>query len=128
MTHYIKVTNMTYRPDNWVVLKIVDQKDPLKVTYKLFGSWYGADSEWRLNSGITSVDCHPVLDYRLLIHGYSGSTYDVDNYHKNYNIASGLAKGVLFDIQKSLSNMDYHSHVISLDEVRELVTTIWKKR
>jgi hypothetical protein len=46
---------MTYRPDNWVVIKITK---PDMTYYKVLGGWSGSyltGNSWRLNSGIVKV-------------------------------------------------------------------------
>ena len=61
-----------YRPDRWVVVRIVTAKERL---YKVFATWsggYGGSDSWKMNSGITRaglVDDHWEFD------GYSGSVY-----------------------------------------------------
>ena len=62
-----------YRPDNWVVLKIMlPDRDTM---YKVLGGWSGSylhGNSWRMNSGVSEVTEDG--DY-LLFHGYSGSVY-----------------------------------------------------
>lgn len=62
-----------YRPDNWVIVKITNEEEPL---YKILAGWSGGylyGDSWKLNSGITEV----ALDgeNEILFHGYSGSVY-----------------------------------------------------
>jgi hypothetical protein len=61
-----------YRPDRWVVVKIVTPKERL---YKVFASWssgYGGSDSWKMNSGITHAT---LVDDRWEFAGYSGSVY-----------------------------------------------------
>ena len=61
-----------YTPDNWVILKIVNDS---KILYKVLGGWSGGyldGDSWRLNSGITHVEEKP---HHYEFHGYSGSVY-----------------------------------------------------
>jgi hypothetical protein len=55
-----------YRPDRWVIIKIVTDKECL---YKVFASW--SDS-WKINSGITHAR---LVDNTWEFAGYSGSIY-----------------------------------------------------
>ena len=64
----------TYRPDNWVVLKIKEGKGTFPF-YKVLGGWSGGylDSDsWRLNSGVTEIKQDG--DY-YEFYGESGSCY-----------------------------------------------------
>jgi hypothetical protein len=75
-----------YAPDNWVILKINDLKDP---HYRVLGGWYGGylgSNSWRLNSGITRHDFDG--DY-WFFYGSSGSCYKcyVDSYRLNLTTA-----------------------------------------
>ena len=61
-----------YKPDRWVVFKIVNNDETL---YKVFGMWYGgytAGDSWRLNSGITKFE---EVNDQYHFHGTSGSIY-----------------------------------------------------
>jgi len=61
-----------YRPDRWVVVKIVTAKERL---YKVFASWsagYGGGDSWKINSGITRAT---LVDDCWEFDGYSGSVY-----------------------------------------------------
>ena len=61
-----------YTPDNWVVIKLDDGKDP---HYRVLAGWSGGyltGDSWRMNSGITKVIEED--DHWLFI-GSSGSTY-----------------------------------------------------
>lgn len=73
---------MEYNPDNWVILKINNPKDP---HYRVLGGWYGGyldGGSWRLNSGITRHDFDGDYWY---FYGSSGSCYKcyVDSYRMN---------------------------------------------
>jgi hypothetical protein len=61
-----------YRPDRWVIVKIVTDKECL---YKVFATWsggYASSDSWQMNSGITHAA--RVAD-RWEFTGYSGSVY-----------------------------------------------------
>jgi hypothetical protein len=61
-----------YKPDRWVVVKIVT---PTERLYKVFASWsagYGGSDSWKMNSGITRAS---LVDDRWEFDGYSGSVY-----------------------------------------------------
>jgi len=61
----------TYRPDNWVIIKI-NGDDP---HYRVLAGWsggYTTGSSWRMNSGITKVE-EDVWYYSF--YGSSGSCY-----------------------------------------------------
>jgi uncharacterized membrane protein len=61
-----------YRPDRWVVVKIVTATERL---YKVFAVWsggYGGGDSWKMNSGITRAT---LVDDRWEFDGYSGSVY-----------------------------------------------------
>ena len=62
-----------YKPDNWVVLKIMQpDQDTL---YKVLGGWSGGyldGDSWRLNSGITKV---VYREKYVDFYGSSGSVY-----------------------------------------------------
>ena len=63
---------MTYNPDNWVIIKLDDGKDP---HYRVLGGWsggYATGDSWRMNSGITKVEED---DGAYYFSGSSGSTY-----------------------------------------------------
>ena len=63
---------MDYNPDNWVVLKIKEAKDPF---YKVLVGWSGGyldGDSWRMNSGVTEVKEEG--DY-YEFYGESGSCY-----------------------------------------------------
>ena len=62
-----------YIPDNWIVLRLPEDKGD--GGYKVLGGWSGGylDSDhWRLNSGITRVTEDEEF---YLFHGHSGSIY-----------------------------------------------------
>ena len=61
-----------YRPDRWVIVKIVTATECL---YKVFATWsggYGGSDSWKMNSGITQAN---LVDDRWEFAGYSGSVY-----------------------------------------------------
>jgi hypothetical protein len=63
---------MTYTPDNWLLIKVDNPKDP---HYRILGGWsggYAKGDTWRLNSGVASHE--EDKDY-YYFHGSSGSTY-----------------------------------------------------
>jgi hypothetical protein len=55
-----------YRPDRWVIVRIVTDKECL---YKVFASW---SESWKMNSGITQAT---LVDGRWEFTGHSGSVY-----------------------------------------------------
>ena len=66
------VQDMTYFPDNWVVIKYKDD-DP---HYRILAGWSGGymdGDSWRMNSGITRVE---VTEDSFLFYGASGSCYE----------------------------------------------------
>lgn len=61
-----------YQPDNWVVLKIINEQETL---YKVLAGWSGGylhGSSWRMNSGITQMKEDEEYYY---FYSYSGSCY-----------------------------------------------------
>ena len=63
---------MSYKPDNWVIIKLDDGKDP---HYRVLGGWsggYATGDRGRLNSGITSFF---EGDEHYLFYGSTGSCY-----------------------------------------------------
>ena len=61
-----------YRPDRWVIVKIVTATECL---YKVFACWsagYGGSDSWKMNSGITHAR---LVDDCWEFAGYSGSVY-----------------------------------------------------
>ena len=66
------MSDYTYIPDSWVVVKITTETD---VIYKVLAGWsssYLTGSHWRLNSGITIVfERKDQVDF----YGNSGSLY-----------------------------------------------------
>ena len=78
-----------YRPDRWVVVKIVTATERL---YKVFASWsggYGGGDSWKMNSGITHAT---LVDDRWEFAGYSGSVYSC---HKEAYGTNGYGGNVL---------------------------------
>jgi hypothetical protein len=67
-----------YRPDRWVVIKIVTPKEHL---YKVFACWYG--DSWKINSGITQAQ---LVDDVWEFSGYSGSVYSC--YRASYGVTA----------------------------------------
>ena len=61
-----------YRPDRWVVVKIVTPKERLYKVFACWGSGYGGSDSWKMNSGITRAT---LVDDRWEFDGYSGSVY-----------------------------------------------------
>ena len=75
-----------YLPDNWVVLKMVNES---KTVYKVLAGWSGGyvhGDSWRMNSGITRVEDHETY---YSFYGHSGSVYKVwrDRYGLRMNNA-----------------------------------------
>ena len=75
-----------YNPDNWVIIKLDDGKDP---HYRVLAGWsggYGTGDSWRLNSGITRHEFDGDYWY---FYGSSGSCYKcyVDSYCLRMNNA-----------------------------------------
>ena len=65
-----------YRPDRWVVVKIVTATECL---YKVFATWsggYSSSDSWKMNSGITHATL-VVLSVKL-IDGSVNTKYDLD--------------------------------------------------
>src|SRR5512133_2926140 len=85
---------MSYNPDRWVIIEIVNTDDTRKTTeklYKVLAGWYGgyADGDqWRMNSGITKVEKD---GDHIRFHGYTGSVYEC---HANSYGMSMLMEGV----------------------------------
>ena len=83
-----------YEPDNWVVLKIKDEKRG--DFYKVLGGWSGGYTQgdsWRMNSGVESVTVDG--DY-YLFNGASGSVYRC---RKDSNTVRMNIAGVLSSLQ-----------------------------
>ena len=80
-----------YRPNRWVIIKIVTDKECL---YKVFASW--SDS-WKINSGITHAR---LVDNRWEFAGYSGSVYQCQ--HGGYGTTAyggSVLKGFVDEIE-----------------------------
>ena len=78
-----------YRPDRWVIVKIVTATECL---YKVFATWsggYGGSDSWKMNSGITQAN---LVDDRWEFAGYSGSVYSC---HKDAYGTNGYGGNVL---------------------------------
>jgi hypothetical protein len=63
---------MLYSPDSWMLLEITNDEG---TRYKVFGVWAGGyvnGDNWRLNSGVVSVDED---DTHYSFYGASGSVY-----------------------------------------------------
>lgn len=72
MRDYLKLFEIEYTPDTWVILEV--QNDD-KTFYKVLGGWSGGyldGSSWRINSGITEVK---EFDDHYKFYGSSGSCY-----------------------------------------------------
>jgi len=64
-----------YTPDRWVVIRIINNKDPTKDLEKVLAGWIGGyldGDSWRLNSGNKEVLS---FEDRYEFLGESGSTY-----------------------------------------------------
>ena len=89
-----------YKPDRWVVVKIVTPKERL---YKVFASWsggYGGSDSWKMNSGITRAS---LVDDRWEFDGYSGSVYSC---HKESYGVSGYNGNVLQNFINKATEID----------------------
>ena len=78
-----------YRPDRWVVVRIVTPKERL---YKVFATWsggYASSDSWQMNSGITHAT---LVDNCWEFAGYSGSVYSC---HKDAYGTNGYGGNVL---------------------------------
>ena len=65
---------MTYKPNNWVIVKIMDDDGALQ-GYKVLGGWSGGyldGDSWRMNSGITSYKDN---GDSYSFYGFTGSEY-----------------------------------------------------
>lgn len=79
-----------YRPDKWVVVKIIGKDTP--PIHKVFASWYGGyldGDSWKLNSGITKVTEEENMYY---FDGSSGSVYEC---HKGCYGTNLYGQGIL---------------------------------
>ena len=66
------VQDMTYSPDNWVVIKYKGDDPHYKVLAGWSGGYLDGDS-WRMNSGIVRVEED---EHLFLFYGASGSCYE----------------------------------------------------
>jgi hypothetical protein len=101
------MSNNTYRPDKWLLIKI-NGTDP---HYRVFGSWSGGyldGDSWRMNSGITRVEED---DEYFYFHGYSGSVYEC---HKKMYGATAYCWTVAKSYEEKTNNT-----LIVLDEMPE---------
>ena len=90
-----------YRPDRWVVVKIVTPKERL---YKVFASWsngYGGSDSWKMNSGITQAT---LVNDRWEFAGYSGSVYSC---HREAYGTNGYGGNVLQNFIEQMPNNHY---------------------
>jgi hypothetical protein len=92
------MTHNIYTPDNWVVIKINNPKDP---HYRVLGGWYGGYTQgnsWRLNSGITKHEFDGDYWY---FYGSSGSCYEcyIDSYRMT-TVMAGIYKELQDNVQK----------------------------
>lgn len=91
----------TYRPDCWVVVKIVpaDVEKHGSVHYRVFAVWRGgfADGDrWKMNSGITNA---AKLENFYYFGGSSGSTYIC--HQSGYGVTAygaGILNGIIADM------------------------------
>lgn len=109
---------MQYSPDYWMVVKIsgLGIEKPL---YKVFATWVGGycrGDEWRMNSGITSVEEKENL---LAFYGASGSCYVCHNDEHVYR-GSAYSDGILGDYVKKLKEREVTMEVLPFD-------TNWKE-
>jgi hypothetical protein len=106
-----------YRPDNWVVIKVMESKIG-HPHYKVLGGWSGGyldGDSWRMNSGV--VDVEKKDDY-YLFYGRSGSVYQC---HKDaYGLRMNNA-GVWNHIS---SNQPFEGHVTLMDENTDWLTLV----
>ena len=94
-------------PDAWSVMKIIytDDNHQEAVQYRLLCGWIGGfavGDEWRLNSGIVSVELN---DDVYIFRGKSGSTYQC--HQKAYSVISIMNDGI--------SQVERMSDVLSFD-------------
>lgn len=90
----------TYRPDEWVMLKITTEK--YGVIYKIFAGWGGGSASgdsWKLSSGCESVKKSRVKkmsgSYQELVAPQSsGSTY-----YLRYNSEGGQYQGSFYGVR-----------------------------
>jgi hypothetical protein len=85
--------NAIYRPSNWVVLKLEDDKT---IFYKVLGVF--RHSDWRVNSGIESVEEDEEHYY---FYGMSGSLY--------------ICKKTLYGVDASFFPLN---HLLQVDKVK----------
>lgn len=88
---------MNYKPDKWVIVKVITNE----VIYKVFGCWSGSYLEgnsWRMNSGIVSIkDTGDTYEFV----GYSGSTYICrKTCYGSHPYASIILNGMINDASK----------------------------
>ena len=105
---------MIYKPDNWVIVKIMDGEGVAK-GYKVLGGWSGGyldGDSWRMNSGITSYKDN---GDSYSFYGFSGSVYECNKSTETIrlNMAEpireleqfpNLAK--IVDVQEALETLD----------------------
>ena len=104
-----------YTPDSWVVLKVKATIEG-RTYYKVLGGWSGgylSSDCWRLNSGISLVNC---IDDEIHFHGYSGSNYICHN--ETYGLRMSTA-GVYKDL---CLQQEFNGQIILMPE-----DTDWSK-
>lgn len=92
----------TYKPDCWVVVKIVPADTELHGDshYRVFAVWYGGFAgadRWKMNSGITNA---AKLENFYYFSGSSGSTYIC--HQGGYGVTgwgSGVLNGIIANMQ-----------------------------
>ena len=81
---------MSYRPDNWILVKIAGTHPHYRVFAVWRGGYINGDS-WRMNSGVVGVDEDDDYYY---FKGHSGSVYEC---HKlAYGRIGGYGSSVLY--------------------------------
>ena len=100
--------SVTEQPDKWVIIKMTPTKgDPW---YKVFASWSGdylGSDQWKMNSGITSVDSDDEYYY---FSGQSGSCYKC---HKNgYGVANSYSDSVLSNLIQNSYKINVTAEVL----------------
>ena len=90
-----------YKPDYWVVVRIVNQAGTF---YKVLGGWAGSytrDSNWRINSGITRYV--ETREAHIFI-GYSGSEYMCRK--EGYGLIA-ITADIVAELQNILGNENF---------------------
>lgn len=112
-----------YHPDRWVILEIINPKDTVKTTekvYKVLAGWYGGyanGDSYRTNSGITKI----VRDGDYIhFHGYTKSVYTC---HKDSYGMSGIMSSVYASAVEQAEKQGVQFRYLTEKEVEELSLT-----